>query len=75
MVIFHSYVKLPEGTLQDAGVKPSNFTLSVLVKLMSRARRVDYAFELVGAFGNGNGELKGWELATATMGDPFYMYI
>ena len=33
---------------QDAGVKPSNFTLSVLVKLMSRARRVDYAFELAG---------------------------
>lgn len=33
--------------MEDAGVKPSNFTLSVLVKLMSRARRVDYAFELV----------------------------
>jgi len=33
--------------MEEAGVKPSNFTLSVLVKLMSRARRVDSAFELV----------------------------
>lgn len=33
--------------MQEAHVKPSNFTLSVLVKLMSRARRVDYAFDLV----------------------------
>merc|ERR1719343_1420253 len=28
------------------GVKPSNFTLSVLVKLASRTKRVDKAFEL-----------------------------
>eukprot|EP00490_Sorites_sp_Unknown_P001727 CAMPEP_0114653986 /NCGR_PEP_ID=MMETSP0191-20121206/10163_1 /TAXON_ID=126664 /ORGANISM="Sorites sp." /LENGTH=288 /DNA_ID=CAMNT_0001869291 /DNA_START=93 /DNA_END=959 /DNA_ORIENTATION=+ len=33
--------------MEDAQVKPSNFTLSVLVKLMSRARKVDAAFELV----------------------------
>lgn len=33
--------------MEDSGVKPSNFTLSVLVKLMSRARRVDAAFDLV----------------------------
>mmetsp|Transcript_37999 Transcript_37999/g.104493 ORF Transcript_37999/g.104493 Transcript_37999/m.104493 type:complete len:1114 (+) Transcript_37999:133-3474(+) len=33
--------------MQVAGVPPSNFTLSVLVKLMSRARRLDAAFECV----------------------------
>mmetsp|Transcript_63422 Transcript_63422/g.151587 ORF Transcript_63422/g.151587 Transcript_63422/m.151587 type:complete len:1084 (-) Transcript_63422:132-3383(-) len=33
--------------MEEASVKPSNFTLSVLVKLMSRARRVDQAFDLV----------------------------
>lgn len=33
--------------MQTAGVQPSNFTLSVLVKLMSRARRLDQAFSLV----------------------------
>jgi len=33
--------------MQEAGVPPSNFTLSVLVKLMSRARRIDAAFDLV----------------------------
>eukprot|EP00913_Durusdinium_trenchii_P002025 g1871.t1 len=37
----------PHGHRRFAHVKPSNFTLSVLVKLMSRARRVDYAFDLV----------------------------
>jgi len=33
--------------MQNEGVRPSNFTLSVLVKLMNRARKVDQAFSLV----------------------------
>merc|ERR1719265_3029147 len=33
--------------MQAEGVRPSNFTLSVLVKLMNRARRLDQAFSLV----------------------------
>eukprot|EP00927_Polykrikos_kofoidii_P041289 TRINITY_DN35208_c1_g2_i1.p1 TRINITY_DN35208_c1_g2~~TRINITY_DN35208_c1_g2_i1.p1 ORF type:complete len:1133 (+),score=224.31 TRINITY_DN35208_c1_g2_i1:194-3592(+) len=33
--------------MQREGVQPSNFTLSVLVKLMSRARRLDDAFSVV----------------------------
>lgn len=33
--------------MQAEGVPPSNFTLSLLVKLMSRARRLDTAFQLV----------------------------
>lgn len=33
--------------MQQQGVPPSNFTLSVVVKLMSRARRLNRAFELV----------------------------
>merc|ERR1719284_1359250 len=33
--------------MQAEGVQPSNFTLSVLVKLMNRARRLDQAFTLV----------------------------
>merc|ERR1719253_2309861 len=33
--------------MQDEGVAPSNFTLSILVKLMNRARRLDQAFALV----------------------------
>jgi len=33
--------------MQVTGVSPSNFTLSILVKLMSRARKVDQAFQLV----------------------------
>jgi len=33
--------------MQAEGVKPSNFTLSILVKLMNRARRLDQAFALV----------------------------
>lgn len=33
--------------MQDEGVRPSNFTLSVLVKVMNRGRRVDQAFALV----------------------------
>jgi|EP00927_Polykrikos_kofoidii_P041288 pentatricopeptide repeat protein len=33
--------------MQREGVPPSNFTLSVLVKLMSRSRRLDRAFEVV----------------------------
>merc|ERR1740120_227328 len=32
--------------MQEAGVKPSNFTLSVLVKLATRSRRPEKAFEL-----------------------------
>jgi len=34
--------------MQSEGVAPSNFTLSILVKLMNRARRLDQAFSLVG---------------------------
>jgi pentatricopeptide repeat protein len=33
--------------MQSEGVPPSNFTLSILVKLMNRARRLDRAFSLV----------------------------
>merc|ERR1719409_1477853 len=33
--------------MQREGVKPSNFTLSILVKLMNRARRLEQAFALV----------------------------
>jgi pentatricopeptide repeat protein len=33
--------------MQSEGVQPSNFTLSVLVKLMNRARKLDQAFCLV----------------------------
>merc|ERR1719359_2372472 len=33
--------------MQSEGVPPSNFTLSILVKLMNRARRLDRAFALV----------------------------
>eukprot|EP00928_Gymnodinium_smaydae_P072521 TRINITY_DN55872_c0_g1_i1.p1 TRINITY_DN55872_c0_g1~~TRINITY_DN55872_c0_g1_i1.p1 ORF type:complete len:1146 (+),score=317.10 TRINITY_DN55872_c0_g1_i1:158-3439(+) len=33
--------------MQQNGITPSNFTLSVLVKLMSRARRLDSAFDIV----------------------------
>mmetsp|Transcript_69333 Transcript_69333/g.180607 ORF Transcript_69333/g.180607 Transcript_69333/m.180607 type:complete len:801 (+) Transcript_69333:92-2494(+) len=32
--------------MQDNGIQPSNFTLSVLVKLANRSRRLDQAFEL-----------------------------
>merc|ERR1719145_143564 len=32
--------------MEDAGVAPSNFTLSVLVKLANRSHRVEKAFEL-----------------------------
>merc|ERR1719272_2193346 len=34
--------------MQSEGVAPSNFTLSILVKLMNRSRRLDQAFSLVG---------------------------
>jgi len=34
-------------TMQQEGLRPSNYTLSVLVKLMSHARRLDQAFALV----------------------------
>merc|ERR1719482_812621 len=33
--------------MQSEGVQPSNFTLSILVKMMNRARRLDQAFSLV----------------------------
>merc|ERR1719454_2878210 len=33
--------------MQTEGVQPSNFTLSILVKLMNRARRLDRAFSIV----------------------------
>jgi pentatricopeptide repeat protein len=33
--------------MQDEGVQPSNFTLSILVKLMNRARKLDQAFTIV----------------------------
>jgi len=33
--------------MQAEGVKPSNFTLSILVKLMNRARRLEQAFAIV----------------------------
>merc|ERR1719359_2787497 len=33
--------------MQNEGVAPSNFTLSLLVKLMNRARRLDRAFSIV----------------------------
>merc|ERR1719310_1395643 len=33
--------------MQGEGVAPSNFTLSILVKLMNRARRLDRAFSIV----------------------------
>merc|ERR1719446_1439032 len=33
--------------MQSEGVQPSNFTLSILVKLMNRARRLDRAFSIV----------------------------
>lgn len=33
--------------MKDEGINPSNYTLSIVVKLMSRARRLDAAFEMV----------------------------
>merc|ERR1719326_573178 len=33
--------------MQSEGVAPSNFTLSILVKLMNRSRRLDQAFSIV----------------------------
>jgi len=33
--------------MQAEGVQPSNFTLSIMVKLMNRARRLDQAFSIV----------------------------
>merc|ERR1719386_29749 len=33
--------------MQSEGVRPSNFTLSIIVKLMNRARRVEQAFSVV----------------------------
>merc|ERR1719463_260892 len=37
--------------MRDCGVVPSNFTLSIMVKLMGRARRLDEAFQLVDELG------------------------
>ncbi len=34
-------------TMQEEGVRPSNFTLSIVVKLMNRAHKLDRAFQLV----------------------------
>merc|ERR1719482_2599997 len=33
--------------MQREGIRPSNFTLSILVKMMNRARRLNQAFSLV----------------------------
>merc|ERR1719311_946256 len=33
--------------MQGEGIQPSNFTLSILVKLLNRARKLDQAFALV----------------------------
>lgn len=33
--------------MKEEGIHPSNYTLSIVVKLMSRARRLDAAFEMV----------------------------
>merc|ERR1719181_1367032 len=35
------------GEMQAGGVQPSNFTLSIMVKLMNRARKLDQAFSIV----------------------------
>merc|ERR550514_1626501 len=37
--------------MRDCGVVPSNFTLSIMVKLMGRARRLDEAFQMVDELG------------------------
>merc|ERR1719149_518470 len=44
--LFEEGLRLLEE-MQAEGVKPSNFTLSILVKLMNRARRLEQAFSLV----------------------------
>merc|ERR1719272_836203 len=44
--LFEEGLRLLEE-MQTGGVKPSNFTLSIVVKLMNRARRLDQAFSLV----------------------------
>merc|ERR1719463_644866 len=41
--------------MQDAGVVPSNFTLSILVKLMGRSRRLNQAFTMVETICKENG--------------------
>merc|ERR1719408_461567 len=41
--------------MQDAGVVPSNFTLSILVKLLGRARRLNQAFDMVETICKENG--------------------
>merc|ERR1719149_172068 len=44
--LFEEGLRLLEE-MQAEGVKPSNFTLSILVKLMNRSRRLEQAFTLV----------------------------
>merc|ERR1740117_1587570 len=44
--LFEEGLRLLEE-MQAEGVKPSNFTLSILVKLLNRARRLEQAFTLV----------------------------
>jgi len=44
-VLYDSGIAVVED-MQKAGVRPSNFTLSILVKLASRAAKLDKAFEL-----------------------------
>merc|ERR1719478_1529610 len=41
--------------LQDMGVVPSNFTLSILVKLLGRSRRLNQAFTMVETICKENG--------------------
>jgi pentatricopeptide repeat protein len=41
--------------MQDAGVVPSNFTLSILVKLLGRSRRLNQAFDMVETICKENG--------------------
>eukprot|EP00403_Amphidinium_massartii_P013389 CAMPEP_0178418196 /NCGR_PEP_ID=MMETSP0689_2-20121128/24963_1 /TAXON_ID=160604 /ORGANISM="Amphidinium massartii, Strain CS-259" /LENGTH=893 /DNA_ID=CAMNT_0020039581 /DNA_START=89 /DNA_END=2770 /DNA_ORIENTATION=+ len=41
--------------MQDSGIKPSNFTLSILAKLASRGKSVDAAFDLCSKLAKENG--------------------
>merc|ERR1719253_2260806 len=41
--------------MKQSGVPPSNFTLSILVKLMGRARRLNQAFDLIDELCKANG--------------------
>merc|ERR1719424_798156 len=44
--LYNEGMQVFDEMMQD-GVRPSNFTLSILVKLMNRSRRVDEAFSVV----------------------------